>query len=98
MLCIWWSVLVVGFLELLAEGSTVIAEVYLEQVRNLKANLENARPQQHEVYYQRDNARPHIARTTKAEQRNHFTTPTVFFRLSSLGRSPSFPSPTSSGR
>ncbi|ETN84331.1 hypothetical protein NECAME_06893 [Necator americanus] len=34
-------------------------------LRYLKANLKNARPQQHEVYFQHDNAQPHIARTTK---------------------------------
>ncbi|KAK6743043.1 hypothetical protein RB195_010357 [Necator americanus] len=43
------------------------ADVYVEQLRNLKTNLENARPQQRKVYFQHDNARPHIARTTKAK-------------------------------
>ncbi|KIH59970.1 hypothetical protein ANCDUO_09787 [Ancylostoma duodenale] len=61
MLRIWWSV------HDFVEGSTVTADVYTDQLRSLKANLENARPQQHEVYLQHDNARLHNARTTKAE-------------------------------
>ncbi|KIH51413.1 hypothetical protein ANCDUO_18502 [Ancylostoma duodenale] len=42
MLCIWWSVNGQEYWELLAEGSTVTADVYTEQLRNLKANFENA--------------------------------------------------------
>ncbi|EPB65447.1 transposase, partial [Ancylostoma ceylanicum] len=47
MLSIWWSIHGVEYWELLGEGSTVTADVYVDQLRNLKANLENARPQQH---------------------------------------------------
>ncbi|EPB70541.1 transposase [Ancylostoma ceylanicum] len=67
MLCIWWSVHSVECSELLAEGPTVTADVYFERLRNLKANLENARPQQHKVYFYHDSVRPHIARTANAE-------------------------------
>ncbi|KAK6751513.1 hypothetical protein RB195_003108 [Necator americanus] len=67
MLCIWWSVNGVEYWELLAHGCTVTADVYVDQLKNLKTNLENARPQQREVYFQHDNARPHVARTTKAK-------------------------------
>ncbi|EYC41738.1 hypothetical protein Y032_0558g3415 [Ancylostoma ceylanicum] len=42
MLCIWWSVHSIECRKLLAEGPTVIADVYFERLRNLKANLENA--------------------------------------------------------
>ncbi|KAK6742046.1 hypothetical protein RB195_009735 [Necator americanus] len=66
-LCIWWSVHGVKYWELLDEGCTVTADVYVEQLKNLKSNLETARPQQLEVYFHHDNARPHIAKTTKAE-------------------------------
>ncbi|KIH58353.1 hypothetical protein ANCDUO_11441 [Ancylostoma duodenale] len=42
MLCIWWNVRGgVELWELLAKGSTMIADVYIEQPRNLKAFLEN---------------------------------------------------------
>ncbi|EYC18879.1 hypothetical protein Y032_0026g1422 [Ancylostoma ceylanicum] len=67
MLCIWWSVHSVEYWELLAEGPTVTADVYFERLRNLKANLENARPQQHKVYFYHDSVRPHIARTASAK-------------------------------
>ncbi|EPB76471.1 hypothetical protein ANCCEY_04455 [Ancylostoma ceylanicum] len=67
MLCIWWSVHSVECWELLAQGRTVTADVYFERLWNLKANLENARPQQHKVYFCHDNVRPHIARTASAE-------------------------------
>ncbi|EPB68012.1 endomembrane protein 70 [Ancylostoma ceylanicum] len=67
MLCIRWSVHSVKCWELLAEGPTVTADVYFERLRNLKANLENARPQQLKVYFCHDSVRPHIARTANAE-------------------------------
>ncbi|EYC05812.1 hypothetical protein Y032_0080g1374 [Ancylostoma ceylanicum] len=67
MLCIWWSVHSVECWELLAEGPAVTADVYFERLRDLKANLENARPQQHKVYFCHGSVRPHIARTANAE-------------------------------
>ncbi|EPB76035.1 transposase [Ancylostoma ceylanicum] len=67
MLCSWWSVHGVKYWEPLAEGSTVIADAYIEQPRDLKANLENACPEQHGVYFQHCNVQLHIARRRKAE-------------------------------
>ncbi|VDO31808.1 unnamed protein product [Haemonchus placei] len=55
---------------MLDEECTVTAHVNISQLRNLKANPEATRPQQHKVYFQHDNARPHIARTTKTEVPN----------------------------
>ncbi|KIH62276.1 hypothetical protein ANCDUO_07445 [Ancylostoma duodenale] len=94
-----WSVNGDEYCELLAKGSTVTADVYTEQLRNLNVNLENARTQQPKVYYQRDNAFPHISRTTQAERtkQGHFNILTVFPRPGSLRLPSSFPSPTSSG-
>ncbi|KAK6745629.1 hypothetical protein RB195_012007 [Necator americanus] len=98
LLFIWWSVHGVEYWELPAEGCTVTADVYIEQLRNLTANLENARLQQHEIYFRHENARSHIARTTKVEvMLDHFTTPTVFPGPGSLQLPPFFLSPTSSG-
>ncbi|VDO42543.1 unnamed protein product [Haemonchus placei] len=57
----------VEYWELLDESCTVTADVY---IRNLKANLETTRPQQHKANFQHDSARPHIARTTKTELMN----------------------------
>ncbi|EPB68744.1 hypothetical protein ANCCEY_12163 [Ancylostoma ceylanicum] len=67
MLCIWWNVHRVECWELLDEGPTVTADVSFERLRNLKANLENLRPQQHKVFFCHDSVRPHIARTENAE-------------------------------
>ncbi|KAK6756323.1 hypothetical protein RB195_014622 [Necator americanus] len=61
-LCIWSSAQYVEYWELFAEGCTATAGVYIEQLKNLEADLENARPQQHGVYFQLDNARTNIAR------------------------------------
>ncbi|EYC45393.1 hypothetical protein Y032_0430g1312 [Ancylostoma ceylanicum] len=66
MLCIWWSVHSVECWELLVEGPTVTADVYFERLRNLKANLGNACPQQHKNYFYHDSVRPHIAETANA--------------------------------
>lgn len=67
MLCIWWSVHGVEYWELLDEGTTVTADVYIRQLRELKANVQNSQRRRSHVYFQHDNARPHIARSTKAE-------------------------------
>ncbi|EPB72877.1 hypothetical protein ANCCEY_08051 [Ancylostoma ceylanicum] len=67
MFCIWWSVHSIECRELLAEAPTVTADVYVERLRDLNANLENARPQQHKVYFCHDSVRPHIARTANTE-------------------------------
>ncbi|EPB65082.1 hypothetical protein ANCCEY_15855 [Ancylostoma ceylanicum] len=53
--------------EQLDEVPTVTADDYFERLRNLKANLENERPQRHKVYFYHDSVRPHIARTANAE-------------------------------
>ncbi|KAK6764755.1 hypothetical protein RB195_024907 [Necator americanus] len=74
MFCIWWSVHGVEYWELLAEGCTVAADVYVEQLRNLKTYLENARPQQSEVCFQHDNSQSHIGKMTKAELKKFFWT------------------------
>ncbi|KIH66734.1 hypothetical protein ANCDUO_02938 [Ancylostoma duodenale] len=85
-------------MKLLFEGSTVTADLYKKQLRNIKANL--ARPQQQEVYIHHDIARPHIARTTYAELMKYGFT-ILLHPSYSPGLSPSeyhlFPSPTSSG-
>ncbi|KIH69074.1 hypothetical protein ANCDUO_00584 [Ancylostoma duodenale] len=38
---IWWGVHIVKCQQLLDEGSTVTAGAFFEQLRNLKANVEN---------------------------------------------------------
>ena len=67
LLCIWWSVNGIEYWETLKEGETVTAQVYTAQLRKLKLHLENTRGAQAEIYFQHDNARPHVARSVKAE-------------------------------
>lgn len=67
MLCIWWSVRGVEFWELLPEGTTITAEVYTLQLRKLRLAVEQTRGKDARIYFQHDNARPHVARKTKAE-------------------------------
>ncbi|KAK6733469.1 hypothetical protein RB195_017302 [Necator americanus] len=74
MLCILWSVHGVECWVLFAQGCTVTADVYVEQLRNLKTNVENARPQQREVYFQHDNTQSHIGKMTNAELKKFFWT------------------------
>ncbi|EPB68605.1 transposase [Ancylostoma ceylanicum] len=66
MLCFWSSIHDVRYWEPLAKGSAVTADVYIEQPRTLEANVRNARPRQHRVYFQHCNARQHIAKASKA--------------------------------
>jgi histone-lysine N-methyltransferase SETMAR len=65
MLSVWWCVTGVVHWELLPTNSTITAEVYCNQLDNLKRKLETVRPGQGKVYFQHDNARPHVAKSTR---------------------------------
>jgi histone-lysine N-methyltransferase SETMAR len=67
MLCVWWSIHGVHYWELLPVGSTINAEVYAKQLRKVKAEVEKSALAGHKVYFQHDNARPHVARKVKSE-------------------------------
>ena len=62
MLSVWWSVRGVIHWELLPSGCTVTADLYCQQLdrvaRKLKGN-------QDRIYFLHDNARPHVAKSTR---------------------------------
>ncbi|EFP11540.1 hypothetical protein CRE_24876 [Caenorhabditis remanei] len=67
MLCIWWSVHGVEYWELLDEGKTITADVYISQLDKLKRAVAKKRGDKVKVYFQHDNARPHVAKVTHAK-------------------------------
>ncbi|CAD6194828.1 unnamed protein product [Caenorhabditis auriculariae] len=66
MLSIWWLARCVEFWELLPKVSYNNANPYTGQLQKLRLGNENRRGNQAVIYFQHDNARPHIARSTKA--------------------------------
>ncbi|CAO4360666.1 unnamed protein product [Caenorhabditis nigoni] len=66
MLSVWWSVNGVLHWELLAEGKTITADYYSSQLRKVKAQIDSSPLKGHRIYYLHDNARPHVAKTTKS--------------------------------
>jgi histone-lysine N-methyltransferase SETMAR len=67
MLSVWWSVRGVEYWELLPPGCTINAQFYTTQLRNLKARLDSTREKGSRIHFLHDNARPHIAKSVKAE-------------------------------
>ena len=65
MLSVWWDVQGVVYWELLPSNTTITAEVYCAQLENLKLELETHRPGHGKVYFLHDNARPHVAKSTR---------------------------------
>ena len=63
MLSVWWDVHGIVYWTLLPTNTTITADVYCEQLENLRANLSAKRPQHDKIYFQYDNARPHIAKS-----------------------------------
>jgi histone-lysine N-methyltransferase SETMAR len=66
LLCIWWSERGVEYWELLPENSTVTARIYTTQLANLKAKLDSDPYWAGHVFFQHDNARPHVANVTRS--------------------------------
>ena len=67
MLCIWWDILGVVYWELLPENTTITAAKYCAQLNKIKSVVEKKRPWGGQVYFQHDNARPHIAKAVKSK-------------------------------
>jgi len=67
MLSVWWGVRGVVYWELLPDNTTVTADVYCAQLEKLSERLSSERPDQQKVYFLHDNARPHIAKSTRAK-------------------------------
>ncbi|MGC3974437.1 MAG: hypothetical protein QM771_08670 [Nitrospira sp.] len=65
MLSVWWGVDGPIYRELLLEGKTITGEVYVKQLRNLKKEVDRSALKDKKVYYQHDNAQPHVAKPVK---------------------------------
>jgi histone-lysine N-methyltransferase SETMAR len=62
MLCVWWGVKGIIYWELLPDGCTVTADLYCQQLDRVAQKLKG---KQDRVYFLHDNARPHIAKSTR---------------------------------
>ena len=65
MLCIWWGVKGVIYWLLLPEKTTVNAKRYRSQINKLEAEVINKVLSYGKIYFQHDNAKPHIAKIVK---------------------------------
>ena len=65
----WWSVHGVEYWELLDEGTTVSADVYVRQLRELKANVQSSLRRRSHVYFQHDNVSTSTDRTSQDRPR-----------------------------
>jgi histone-lysine N-methyltransferase SETMAR len=62
MISVWWDVQGVLYWELLPKNTTINAKRYSAQITKLKAAVEEKRPNHMQIYFQHDNARPHVAK------------------------------------
>ncbi len=62
MLSVWWSVKGIIHWEILPAGCTVTADLYCQQLDRVAAKLDG---KQDRIYFLHDNARPHIAKSTR---------------------------------
>lgn len=65
MLCVWWSVYGIDYMEFLDDNTTVTANLYCAQLQRVADALSLHRPQQSKFYFLHDNARPHVAKVTR---------------------------------
>ena len=69
MLCVWWDQKGIIYYELLEPKQTVTANLYSQQLMRLSLALETKRPYRDKgkrnVILLHDNARPHVAKTTR---------------------------------
>jgi len=62
MLSVWWGVKGIIHWELLPAGCTITADLYCQQLDRVAAKLQG---KQDRIYFLHDNARPHIAKSTR---------------------------------
>lgn len=67
MLSVWWGVKGVVYWELLPENSTVNGIRYCNQLQKMATEIKNKGLISSKIYFQHDNARPHVAKTVKAK-------------------------------
>jgi histone-lysine N-methyltransferase SETMAR len=62
MLSVWWGVKGIIYWEVLPAGCTITAELYCQQLDRVATKLKG---KQDRIYFLHDNARPHIAKSTR---------------------------------
>ena len=62
MLSVWWDVRGITHWELLPNECNIAADLYCQQLGSLAAKLQG---KQDKVYFLHDNARPHVAKSTR---------------------------------
>lgn len=62
MLSVWWGIRGIIHWELLPMGCNITADLYCQQLDRVAAKLQG---QQDKIYFLHDNARPHIAKSTR---------------------------------
>ena len=62
MLRVWWGVRGIIHWELLPTGCAIVADLYCQQVDRIAAKLQG---KQDSIYFLHDNARPHMAKSTR---------------------------------
>ncbi|KHJ84764.1 transposase [Oesophagostomum dentatum] len=67
MVSVWWNIHGVVHWQLLDDGATTTANIYVQQLRALKAKVDESGDFVLKIYFQHDKARPHIAREVKME-------------------------------
>ena len=67
MLCVWWGVRGVIYWELLPENTTLTAAKYSVQLSKVAAELEKKGLNGNKIYFQHDNAKPHVGGSVKAK-------------------------------
>ena len=67
MLSVWWGVNGIIHWEILPNGCTITADLYCQQLDRVAEKLKR---KQDRIYYLHDNARPHIAKSTRTKLLN----------------------------
>ena len=62
MLCVWWGMKGIVHWEILPNGCTITADLYCQQLNRV---AEKRKKKQDPIYVLHDNARPHVAKSTR---------------------------------
>jgi histone-lysine N-methyltransferase SETMAR len=65
MLSVWWDVQGVVYWELLPPNTTITASKYRAHLNKVAAEFAKKRSKNGQIYYQHDNAKPHVAKVVK---------------------------------
>ena len=67
MLSVWWGVQGVLYWELVPENTTITGTMYRAQLNKLAAEIKSKGLQRGKIYFQHDNAKPHVAKVVNAK-------------------------------